>query len=67
MGSTEPPLKRSNATKTRRCFQERIDALRSATFMVDDASVLESIAVEEVESPLMQLKKSSPQENGLPL
>ena len=34
--------------------------------MVDDASVLESIAV-EVESPLMQLKKSSPQENGLPL
>lgn len=66
MGSTEPPLKRSNATKTRRCFQERIDALRSATFMVDDASLLESVAV-EVESLLMQLKKSSPQENGLPL
>lgn len=34
--------------------------------MVDDASVLESVAV-EVESLLMQLKKSSPQENGLPL
>ena len=34
--------------------------------MVDDASVLESVTV-EVESLLMQLKKSSPQENGLPL
>ena len=65
MGSTESPLKRSNATKAR-CLQERIDALRSATFMVDDASVLESVTV-EVESLLMQLKKSSPQENGLPL
>ena len=62
MGSTESPLKRSNATKAR-CLQERIDALRSATFMVDDASVLESVTV-EVESLLMQLKKSSPQENG---
>jgi len=66
MVSTEPPLKRSNATKARRCIQERIDALRSATFMVDDGSVLESVKV-EVESLLMQLKKSSPQENGLPL
>ena len=62
---TAPPPQISNATKTRRRLQGRIDALRSATFMVDDANVLENITA-VVETLLTQLQKSSPHQNGLP-
>ena len=63
---TVPPPQISNATKTRRRLQGRIDVLRPATFMVDDTCVLENVTA-VVKTLLTQLQKSSFHPNGLPL
>ena len=56
----------SNTTKLRKRLQERIDALRSTTFMVSDSTVLEN-AIKTVENVLQEVQKSACHENGLPL
>lgn len=56
----------SNTTKLRKRLQERIDALRSTTFLVSDSTVLEN-AIKTVENVLQEVQKSACHENGLPL
>ena len=52
--------------KLRKRLQERVDELRSATFVVDDSAILEN-TITTVESLLKDLRQSSSIENGLPL
>ena len=52
--------------KLRKRLQERVDELRSATFVVDDSAILEN-TITTVESLLKDLRQSSSLENGLPL
>ena len=56
----------SNPTKLRKRRQERIDTLRSTTFMVSDSTALEN-AIKTVEDALLELQKVSKHENALPL
>lgn len=56
----------SNPTKLRKRLQEKIDTLRSTTFMVSDSTVLEN-AIKTVEDALLELQKVSKHENALPL
>ena len=64
VGNKQPS--KSNNTKLRKRLQERIDVLRSATFVVDDSAVLEN-ALAMVQAILKELQESSSVENGLPL
>ena len=64
VGNKQPS--KSNNTKLRKRLQERIDVLRSATFVVDDSAVLEN-ALAMVQALLKELQESSSVENGLPL
>ena len=52
--------------KLRKRLQERVDELRSATFVVDDSAILEN-TITTMESLLKDLRQSSSIENGLPL
>lgn len=56
----------SNPTKLRKPPQERIDRLRSTTFMVSDSTALEN-AIKTVADALLELQKVAKHENGLPL
>ena len=56
----------SNTIKLRKRLQERIDALKSTTFVVSDSTVLEN-AIKTVENVLQEVQKSCRHENGLPL